>query len=154
MVTDTAPADGVDTEPGSRSEPLGPCDRRRVLVVDDDRAIVRLFETLIAGGLPDVRIDSAMNGREAVDTFSVLHPSVVVMDLHMPVMDGRTAFVEIQNLCRVRNWEMPAVIFCTGFVPPDGVRKAVDGDPRHGLLSKPVDFGTLLDAIKRRLDRR
>lgn len=128
-----------------------PCDRGRILVVDDERSIRALFRMILAEELPGRRVDMASNGQEAVDAFRSLHHAVLLMDLHMPVMDGHMAFCEIQRQCRTGNWEMPSFVFCTGFAPPDALLDAIDASVMHCLLSKPVDTKTLVNAVRTRL---
>jgi CheY-like chemotaxis protein len=64
--------------------------RRAVLLVDDDVAIREaLAEALVEEGFP---VHAAQNGREALDWLQQNGdtPCVVLLDLMMPVMDGRT----------------------------------------------------------------
>lgn len=131
--------------------PVIPRDKRRLLIVDDERTIQRLFNMILSPALPGIKIDMASNGAEALDKFSSGHHGVVLMDLHMPVMDGHAAFTRIERLCQDRNWEMSPVVFCTGFAPPDTVMTIVNQDSKHCLLSKPVSGQTLIDAVKTRL---
>ncbi len=129
-----------------------PRDRGRILIVDDERVIRRLFEMVLAFELPGHEIDVATNGREALDSFDRMHQGLLLMDLRMPVMDGRAAFVAIEEACRKRNWEMPAVVFCTGFAPPDSVRDVVARSSSfHALLAKPVSNEVLVEAVRSRL---
>jgi CheY-like chemotaxis protein len=128
-----------------------PCDRGRVLIVDDEATIVKLFKMLLEFDLPGKQIDTASNGAEALEKFSAGHHGVLVMDLHMPVMDGLNAFLSIESSCRSRDWQMPAVVFCTGYAPPDPVLKAVAGNPSHCLLQKPVTSDVLVAAVASRL---
>jgi len=123
----------------------------RVLVADDEEAIRSLFSQVLSYGLPDCKVDLAENGADAVESFQENHHSVVLMDLCMPVMDGNEAFNQIRKVCDERNWEMPAVVFCTGYDPSQHVQNAIAGNPRHCLLRKPVTNDTLVEAIKIRL---
>jgi DNA-binding NarL/FixJ family response regulator len=64
--------------------------RVRVLVVeDDDNFRVGLAELLTVHGL-DV-VATASNGRDAVDVTRMLRPDIVLMDIHMPGVDGIAA---------------------------------------------------------------
>jgi len=128
-----------------------PCDRGRILIVDDEGPILRLFRMILSSAVPDREIDLASNGLEAVGAFQNKHHAVVLMDLHMPVMDGQAAFVKIRKLCHARKWEMPCVVFCTGFASPETVRRLIVEDPAHCPLAKPVKWETLVEAVKSRL---
>lgn len=128
-------------------------DRRRVLIVDDDESISRVFKLLILNDLPHLRVDTAKNGAEAIHEFCQGHQGVLVMDLYMPVMDGLTAYTKISELCVRENWEEPAVVFCTGYIPPDSLRSLVITNPDHCLLQKPVLGRTIVEAVRVRLER-
>ena len=123
----------------------------RVLIVDDDKTIRELFLQVVSYGLPNCRVDLAVNGAEAVEEFRQARHSVLVMDLKMPVMDGEQAFAEIVKLCKAESWTMPSVIFCSGYVPSDRISIIIEDSPAHCLLLKPITAGQLLDAIKVRL---
>jgi len=138
---------------GSRGAVV-PCDRHRALVVDDEQSIVMIFQHQIEQELPDLHVDSASNGLAAVEAFSKGHHGILVMDLSMPIMDGRQAFEEIARMCEARGWEMPSVIFCTGFAPRDFLEKVVQGHPERQLLLKPVGGDAVVKAIEQRLPHR
>ena len=73
----------------------------RILLVDDSvtqREILRRL--LIGDGAFDV-VAEARNGREAVRMVEEYKPDVVVMDLHMPDMNGLEATREIMSRCPV-----------------------------------------------------
>jgi DNA-binding response OmpR family regulator len=64
-----------------------------VLVVDDDAALTRLLRLILRDGGFHVR--TAMNGRQALDEVTTDEPDVIILDLQMPVMDGRTFIREM-----------------------------------------------------------
>ena len=102
----------------------------------------------------NLRASEAVNGVEALQqvTHSGKNFKVVLMDLHMPVMDGQAAFLEIRKMCSEEGVQMPAVVFCTGFAPSEILTQAINDDPRHKLLSKPVLGDVLVHEIEVRLD--
>lgn len=132
---------------------LEPCDRNRVLLVDDEKTILHLFKMILGGALPDCILDVAGDGEEAVRLLERHHHAVVLMDLHMPVKDGCVAFREMESLSQKKGWEMPAVIFCTGFAPPGALKDIVSESSIHCLLAKPINNAALLSAVKRQLGR-
>ena len=67
-------------------------------------------------------------------------------------MDGAEAFLEIKKFCKENKWEMPAVIFCTGYTPPESVREAIEKEQLHCYLPKPVTGDVIVDAVKNRME--
>jgi CheY-like chemotaxis protein len=135
----------------SQDEEGAKCDNQRVLIVDDEQGIQNSFKLLLLSVFPSLQIDLASNGEEACEAFRAGRHAVLLMDLHMPVMDGYTAFREIERLSRDSQWEMPSVVFCTGYVPPHPVRDIVENQKKHHLLRKPVPRETLVEAVRVRL---
>ena len=138
------------TESGASAE-IAPLDRKRILLVDDEKPILQIFRLILSVSIPGCKIDLASNGAEAVDAFCNARHAVLLMDLHMPVKDGLTAFLDIQALCESRRWEMPSVVFCTGFAPPSSLSNLISKSTTHGLLLKPVRNEILVEAVKSRL---
>jgi DNA-binding NarL/FixJ family response regulator len=63
----------------------------RVLVADDQSMVRAGFRMLLAGE-PDIEVVAeASNGLEAVDKAARFHPTVVLMDIRMPELDGLEA---------------------------------------------------------------
>jgi len=146
-----SPSDDEHAQDCEAEVPLIPCTGDAILVVDDEDGIRRLFQIILQSSLPDTNIDLASNGSEAVERFRVTHHSVVLMDIQMPVMDGRAAFSEIASVCDRNRWKMPSVVFCTGFAPPAAVQSIVDSNNLHCLLTKPVSIADLVGAVSERL---
>ncbi len=66
-----------------------------VLIVDDELDIrTMLVEMLSLEGYPT---ETAVNGREALEALATKGPRVVLLDLLMPVMDGRTFIQHLQG---------------------------------------------------------
>lgn len=63
----------------------------RVLLVDDQKLIRHGLKVLLEGE-PDLHVvGEAESGQSAIERVEALQPDVVLMDIHMPVMDGVTA---------------------------------------------------------------
>lgn len=123
----------------------------RILVVDDQSTVREVFKTILSLKIAECRVDVAVNGAEAVDVFRQAQHDILLMDLHMPIMDGETAFYEIEKLCKTEGIRMPAVIFCTGYSPSEKFVKRVAANPLHCILHKPVTGDDLMAAIQPRL---
>jgi len=59
---------------------------RTILVVDDERNIVELARMYLRN--EGFEVETAYNGREALEKARALHPSLVLLDIMMPEMDG------------------------------------------------------------------
>jgi DNA-binding NarL/FixJ family response regulator len=64
-------------------------DKIRLLIVDDQVLFLESLSTFLRNYADDIEVVGlARNGREAVDMAATHHPDIVLMDVHMPVMDG------------------------------------------------------------------
>jgi DNA-binding NarL/FixJ family response regulator len=71
--------------------------RIRVLIADDDPAFLRSLEELI-DRQPELHvIGAAANGLEAIELADRLAPEAVVLDLHMPLLDGVSAAARLRR---------------------------------------------------------
>ena len=67
----------------------------RVIVADDQAAVREGLVTLLDLDPQISVVGEASDGRQAVDAVAAADPDVVLMDLHMPVMDGIEATAQI-----------------------------------------------------------
>jgi DNA-binding NarL/FixJ family response regulator len=113
-----------------------------VLVVDD-HAIMREGISALVHSQQDMAIvGEAANGGEAIHQFKALQPSVTVIDLNLPVIDG----IEVMRLIRS---EFPEARFIaiTALDGVDCIRKAFAFGARC-FLHKDMLRGELLLAIR------
>ena len=73
-------------------------------------------------------IDTAQNGREAIDKALRLQPDVITMDVEMPVLDGISAVREIMAKC-------PTPILMFSSLTQDGAKATLDA-----LAAGALDF--------------
>ena len=111
-----------------------------VLVVDDHPGVRSAIEALIAGA-PGLRVvGSVSGGAAAIERVARLRPTVVIMDLGMPGIDGVAATREI---CRSK--EPPVVVAFSGSRAL--WREARAAGAAHTLL-KDEDPATLVETIR------
>jgi DNA-binding NarL/FixJ family response regulator len=71
--------------------------RIRVLIADDDNAFVLSLYELIDRQPELSVIGAAANGLEAIELADELAPDAVVLDVHMPLLDGVTAAARLRR---------------------------------------------------------
>ncbi|MEN9675592.1 MAG: hypothetical protein RIS76_1488 [Verrucomicrobiota bacterium] len=84
----------IATLPIERPADFNTLKAAHLLIVDDHQPNRELIAGLFTG--THHRLDFGVNGREAVALSRSLKPDVVLMDIRMPVMDGRAALLEIR----------------------------------------------------------
>jgi len=110
-----------------------------VLVVDDDATLCKWLSSRLADCGYDVA--TALTGYSAVEMLCERPAEVVIMDLKMPEMGGIETAREM-----LKTGKSPAFIFMTGYGDIQSARQAMSLGACD-FLTKPVDLGTLLDAI-------
>ena len=116
----------------------------RILLVEDaeeNREVIAMF---LEGGR--YQVDRAENGAVGVERFLESHYDLVLMDIHMPVMDGHQATIAIRQWERERGQLSTPIIALTADAFPEDVDLALDaGCTAH--MAKPVRKAALLKAI-------
>src|SRR6266550_9346897 len=86
-------------------EPEGAAASVRVLLADDDAAYLESLRPLIEHQHELTVVGTAPNGLDAIELADELEPDAVVVDLHMPLLDGVTAVARLRrdhpNLCLI-----------------------------------------------------
>jgi DNA-binding NarL/FixJ family response regulator len=77
----------------------------KVLIADDDELFLRSLHTLIDDQPELMVVAEARNGLEAIELTEEIDPDAVVVDLHMPLLDGVSALARLRrdhpNLCLI-----------------------------------------------------
>jgi CheY-like chemotaxis protein len=131
-----------DTSPA----PLAFADRPAALVVDDNAV-----NLLVASGLLQIagyEVDTATGGAEAIAHCREHPPQLVLMDVHMPHMDGLETTRQLREL--QSRGVMPRFPILAATADPAEIGEVVCRDAgMDGYLSKPLS----LQAIRRELQR-
>jgi len=110
----------------------------RALVVEDDPAIRRLVEKLLTR--LRVQIDTAPDGRTAIDKLRSSHYSVLVLDLMVPELNG----FEVIDFLKRENMTVPVAVVSA--VSQQALTK-LDLDIVKLVISKPFDVDEFSKAI-------
>ena len=116
---------------------------RRILMAEDNETNAEIAVSILEE-VHGAHVEVAHNGREAVDMFSA-HPAgyydFILMDVQMPVMDGRTAARTIRALPRPdAKTELIFALSADAFLEDE--RQSVEAG-MNGHFSKPVNYDEL-----------
>ena len=119
---------------GHKDAPTDPTDAR-ILIVDDEPANVALLRQVLAkNGYDNLRSLSDSSG--AIDVIEDWDPDLVLLDLHMPNVDGLTLLVHIRT--RLMKHEVPIVVITADTTV--AARTAALGAGATDFLLKPIDI--------------
>ena len=120
----------------------------RILIVEDEPDILKLYQLAIKSwGLP-VEIYTAENGIEGLLRLGQFRPSVLITDLLMPSMDG----LEMIRMLRTdpENKDMTIIVVTT--LNPDEIQERGGLPDGAGLFSKPIPFEDIETVVREKFD--
>ena len=137
-------SDGENSKPTDKKKDLGP--PLKILVADDTTVNLTLATKLLKRRGHD--ITSAENGLQAFETFKEASFDVVLMDNHMPVMDG------LESTAKIREFEVPQPSR-----PPAPIIAMTANNERsdhetylnsavNGIITKPLNIKTVVSQIR------
>ena len=124
--------------------------KARFLIVDDEHSNVRLLERMLefAGGF---QVESTTDSRKALGMFLDWQPDVVLLDLHMPHVDGFALMSQFR--AAVPPGEYLPILVLSADITPETKRRALAGGA-HDFLTKPFDHSEVLSRIQNLLENR
>ena len=119
--------------------------RPLVAIVDDEKSVRMAMQRLMRSA--GLSVETFPSGVEFLAAMQERRPDCVVLDLHMPQING----FEVQY--HMAKWlpRVPVVVI-TGHDTPEARARAMEGEAAAYLL-KPVDDRVLLDAIAAAISR-
>jgi DNA-binding response OmpR family regulator len=116
--------------------------KNRILVVDDDADILRVFKSILEK--ERYKVETAQTGRNALKKIKKAKFSAYLVDVKLPEMDGTDLLLKIPN-------DPKAIkIVVTGF-STDEVGKKVADYGADDFLAKPVNAKELIATVQERL---
>jgi DNA-binding NarL/FixJ family response regulator len=113
------------------------------IVIADDQASVREGLVALLGTVPEIEVvASAANGEEAIRLVAETDPDALLLDLHMPVLDGIEATRQL-----ARQHPGVAVVVLTTYVDDSSVLAALQAGARS-YLTKDADCADIVQALR------
>jgi DNA-binding NarL/FixJ family response regulator len=112
------------------------------IVIADDQASVREGLVLLLGGLPGIEVvGAAADGQQALDLVAEQKPDAILLDLHMPVLDGLEATRRL-----TAGHPDVAIVVLTTFADDSSVLDALQAGARS-YLTKDADRADIAQAL-------
>ena len=118
-----------------------PASKSTIMVVDDNPDIVTIVKTLLEG--KGFKVQSAYSGQEVFNLLAKKKPTLIILDIIMPQMDGMEVLVRLRRNQETRS--VP-VILLTGKVNDEAVCRGYDFGADY-YVKKPFDTFNLLAGI-------
>jgi len=108
-----------------------------ILIVEDDAEVSFVFKLLLAD--EGFQVSVAPNGLVALELVDDHQPDLILLDLHMPIMDGETFAARFRD-----EYGAGTPIIVITAVPPPALEERIENSI---VLKKPVELDHLLDTI-------
>jgi len=120
----------------------GPAEAPLRVIIADDQASVREGLVLLLGMQPGIEVTAAAaDGRQALDLVAEHHPDAILLDLHMPVVDG----IEATRMLTAEHPET-AIVVLTTYADDTSVLSALRAGARS-YLTKDSDSADIARAL-------
>lgn len=115
----------------------------KIMIVEDNKINMLLLKTIIKNLFLDVEIFEFLNGKEAIEQFEFLKPTIVFMDIQMPIMNGYETCKAIRNLSNGMN--IPIIAITAGTEKEE--RKKCLKMGMNDYIPKPIIKGVIEEVI-------
>jgi two-component system sensor histidine kinase BarA len=123
----------------SQQPGAGPLDGLQLLVAEDQSPIRELLVSLLAG--QGAQVTAVADGQQAIDACAKIDYDLLLIDLHMPRMDGLTVI----DLLQYNGYRAPVICLTADVTAAE--RQALSWAGASAILLKPIDETALLRNI-------
>ena len=116
---------------------------RRLLIVDDEVAIVEALQDVLSS--EGYEVDTAFNGAEGLKRMGQQRPDLVLLDMMMPVMDGRELLHRMRQEPQLQ--AIPVIVMSAGRISEEERRIS------SRFLAKPFELDVLLATIAEEIEK-
>lgn len=118
-------------------------EKKRILVVDDDRSILQSAKAILKS--EGYLVDTAETGREAIEKSEIHTYDLTLLDIKLPDMEGTRLLTEMRmGKPRMRT------IMITGYPSLDNTVESLNLGA-DGYIIKPIDPRKLLEIVREKL---
>lgn len=116
----------------------------RALLAEDNAVNQLVAQSMLAK--MEVEVDIAANGQDCIELFHKKPYAVILMDIHMPIMDGFQACREIRQFEHENGTVKTPILALTASALESDREECMDAG-MDGLLGKPLSFRDLIESL-------
>lgn len=105
---------------------------KKILLVEDDKAIIKMMRRRMKRAGYEIHV--AENGREGLEKVKTVQPDLILMDMHMPEMDGN----ETTQILRKQGYKGLICAVTASAASKDAAESMKSGCDH--FISKPIDY--------------
>jgi DNA-binding response OmpR family regulator len=135
---------GLKAHPQQEQTPL-PQVKKKVAIIEDDSTLAGALETKFTH--ENFAVFKAANGQDGLTVIQENKPDVILLDLMMPVMDGKTM---LRNLRSMEEFKALPVVILTNAGDVDNMRETKEyGNASEFLIKSNVNPDDIVATVKR-----
>jgi len=119
-----------------------------LVYIDDNLANLELVQGILARE-GEQKVIPAMQGRVGIELAALHQPDVILLDLHLPDIDGEEVLQRLKAQKTTR--DIPVLILSADATPSQAARLKAAGAADY--ITKPLDIAVFLDAVKAAVSR-
>ena len=116
-----------------------------VLYIEDNPTNMELIRDIFDEGVPNASLQCAEDGPTGIQMARQMRPDLVLLDIHMPDMDGFAVFAQLRQAPETKD---TIIVALSADAMPRDIEKAMDAGFDH-YLTKPLDVEELIRVIDR-----
>ncbi len=120
-----------------------------IIIAEDVKMNLILINTMLNNIIPNAKLIEANNGQKAVDLTEEINPDMILMDIHMPIVDGLTATRRIREINRIRG-TYPVIVALTASASEEDKKRCIEAG-MDDYISKPINQKILYEIINQYL---
>jgi len=132
----------IEEESDSIQPSLAENIKKGILYIEDIPANVNLVKRILTKR-PHIELISASNALDGIKIAQTQIPDLILMDIHLPGMDGLTAFKKLRTIEATRN--IPVIALTAGAMDSQ-IKKAM-AMGFHSYITKPIEIPKFLNRI-------
>lgn len=117
----------------------------RLLIVEDDGDLQQLLSLALTR--EGYEVHYAFNGQEGLDKALALQPNVVLLDIMLPVLNGREVLVRLSENTLLR--DIPVIVMTAHGDKPEMLEDSLRAQGARAYLRKPFDMAEMKSLVRR-----